>query len=81
MPCWELFAAQPTEYRERVLVPGGARVSVEAGVTLGWQRWLGERGIAIGVDTFGASAPAKILYEKYGLTVDKIVEAAQGLIG
>jgi transketolase len=81
MPSWELFAAQPLEYRESVLLPGGARVSVEAGVTIGWERWLGARGKAIGVDTFGASAPANILYEKYGLTVAKIVEAAEGLIG
>jgi transketolase len=81
MPSWELFAAQPLEYRESVLLPGGARVSIEAGVTLGWERWLGARGKAIGVDTFGASAPANILYEKYGLTVAKIVEAAEGLIG
>lgn len=81
MPCWELFAAQPREYRDSVLVPGGARVSIEAGVTLGWERWLGERGKAIGVDTFGASAPYKIVYEQYGLTVAKIVEAASEMIG
>ncbi len=79
MPCWEVFAAQDAAYRESVLIPGGARISIEAGVTTGWQRWLGDRGVAIGVDTFGASAPYKKLYEEYGLTVAHIVAEAQRL--
>lgn len=78
MPCWEAFAAQDTSYRDSVLPPAvRARVSVEAGVTLGWERYIGDAGEAIGVDTFGASAPAETIYEKYGLTVAKVVEAAK----
>lgn len=78
MPCWEAFAAQDASYRDSVLPPAvRARVSIEAGCTLGWERYIGDAGEAIGVDTFGASAPAEILYEKYGLTVAKIVEAAK----
>jgi transketolase len=80
MPCWEVFAAQDAAYRESVLIPGGARISIEAGVTTGWQRWIGDRGVAIGVDTFGASAPYKKLYEEYGLTVAHIVAEAQRLV-
>lgn len=57
-----------------------ARVSVEAGSTFGWQKWVGEKGIAIGVDEFGASAPAPLLYEKYGITVDAIVAAAHKVL-
>ena len=77
MPCWEAFAAQDTSYRDSVLPPAiRARVSIEAGVTLGWERYIGDAGEAIGVDTFGASAPAETIYQKYGLTVAKVVEAA-----
>ncbi len=78
MPCWEAFAPQDQSYRDGVLPPAVlARVSVEAGSTLGWERYIGDAGEAIGVDTFGASAPADVLYEKYGLTVDCIVAAAK----
>jgi transketolase len=78
MPCWEAFAAQDQGYRDSVLPPAvRARVSIEAGSTLGWERYIGDAGEAIGVDTFGASAPAEILYEKYGLTVGHIVEVAK----
>jgi transketolase len=58
-----------------------ARVSVEAGVTFGWERYIGDRGVAVGVDTFGASAPDKILFEKYGLTVSHVVAAAKKSLG
>ncbi len=82
MPCWEAFAAQDQSYRDDVLPPAiRARVSVEAGSTLGWERYIGDAGEAIGVDTFGASAPAGTLYEKYGLTTAKIVEAAKRVAG
>ena len=81
MPCWEAFAAQDKSYRDSVLPPAvRARVSIEAGTTLGWERYIGDAGRAIGVDTFGASAPADKLYEEYGLTPAKIVEAAKGTI-
>jgi transketolase len=78
MPCMELFRAQDAAYRDMVLPPAvKARVSVEAGVTFGWHEWVGDRGIAVGVDTFGASAPDKVLYEKFGLTVGHVVAAAK----
>jgi transketolase len=81
MPSWELFAAQSSEYREAVLPQAvTARVAVEAGVRQGWDRWLGERGIFIGLDRYGASAPAKILYERLGITAEAVAAAAQSLL-
>lgn len=81
LPSWELFDAQPAEYRDAVLPPGvTARVSIEAAATMGWERYIGSRGVAIGVDHFGASAPAEVLYEKFGLTAARVVEEASGLI-
>jgi transketolase len=79
MPCWELFEAQSEEYRRQVL--GTApRVAVEAGVRLGWDRWLGERSAFIGMHSFGASAPVEALYPHFGITAEKIAEAAKGLV-
>jgi transketolase len=81
MPSWELFAAQPQAYREEVLPAAvKARVSIEAGVTLGWQRWVGQEGACLGIDHFGASAPAETLFEKFGLTVEKLVETAKQVL-
>ncbi|MEZ4366908.1 MAG: hypothetical protein R2939_11535 [Kofleriaceae bacterium] len=81
MPCWELFAAQPASYRDEVLPPAvTARVAVEAGVTLGWREWVGTGGAVIGVDTFGASAPAEVLFERYGLTAAAVVAAAKAQV-
>lgn len=78
MPCWELFAAQPQAYRDAVLPPSvKARVSIEAGVTLGWQRWVGDAGVAIGLDRYGASAPGEVNFERFGFTVEKVVAAAR----
>jgi transketolase len=78
MPCWELFAEQPKPYRDAVLPPHiGVRVSIEAGATFGWERWTGDHGIALGLDRFGASAPAPTLYEKFGLTPERIVQAVR----
>jgi transketolase len=68
MPCVEVFSRQDQKYRDEVLPRTGRRVSIEAGRTTGWQAWVGLDGLAIGVDKYGASAPAKILAEKYGLT-------------
>lgn len=80
MPCWELFEAQDEDYQKFVLAPEvEARVSIEAGVTLGWQKYVGY-GIPIGVDSFGASAPAEKLYEEYGITAKAIIEAVGELI-
>lgn len=75
MPSWELFAAQDEAYREAVLPKAVTkRVSVEAGSTFGWQRWIGS-GKAIGIESFGESAPADELFEHFGITSEKIVEA------
>jgi transketolase len=81
MPCWEIFEAQPAEYRASVLPEGiAARVSVEAGVTFGWSRYIGERGRAIGIDRFGASAPGEVNYEKLGITAAAVAGAVKSLL-
>ena len=78
MPCWELFEDQDTDYRTSVL--GTApRVAIEAGIRQGWERYIGDNGLFIGMTGFGASAPAEHLYEHFGITVEKIVMAARGL--
>jgi transketolase len=78
MPCWELFEKQSKEYRDSVLPPAvKARVGIEAGVELGWQKWLGDKGIFIGMSSFGASAPYKVCFEKFGITAEKTIEAAK----
>ncbi|HET6944126.1 MAG TPA: transketolase [Gaiellaceae bacterium] len=80
MPCWELFDAQGREYRDQVLPPDvKARVSVEAGVALGWERWVGDEGDSISIEHFGASAPGATVLEKFGYTVDGVVERALAL--
>lgn len=81
MPCWELYEAQDEGYKEFLLPEEvTARVSIEAGSTLGWQKYVGSEGITIGVDSFGASAPYPQIYEKYGLTAEAIVEAVGELV-
>lgn len=81
MPCWERFAKQPQEYRDSVLPPYvKARVAIEAGVTTGWQKWVGLEGEVVGVDRFGASAPYKAIYEQFGLTAQRIAERARALV-
>lgn len=81
LPCWELFEAQDAAYRDAVLPPAvTARVSIEAGVTLGWQKWIGARGEAVGIDHFGASAPYQRLYEEFGLTSAAVVAAAKRVL-
>jgi transketolase len=74
MPCCEVFARQDETYRKSVLPEGSRRVSIEAGATAGWWRWVGDKGLPLGVDTFGASAPASVLAEKYGLTGPQIAD-------
>ena len=77
MPSWEMFDRQPQEYRNSVLPQHlSKRISVEAGIKLGWEHYVGISGKIIGMETFGASAPGPVLYEKFGFTVEKIVEAA-----
>ena len=78
MPCWELFAAQPQSYRNDVLPPAvTARMSIEAASTFGWERWIGDRGLAYGIDHFGTSAPAAAIAQAYGFTPDHIAAVAQ----
>jgi len=72
-PSWELFEAQPAEYRREVLPAGPRRVAIEAGVGMGWERYVGEEGLVIGINRFGASAPYQVLAEKYGLTVEAVL--------
>jgi transketolase len=80
MPSWELFEAQPREYRDLVLPPlVRKRLAVEAGVTQGWHKYVGERGEVIGVDRFGASAPGPIMMREYGFTVEHVCQRALAL--
>ena len=80
MPCWELFEKQDKSYQDSVLPPNvKARVGIEAGVELGWHKWLGDKGIFIGMSSFGASAPAKVCYEKFGITAANTIAAAKKL--
>jgi len=81
MPSWELFEEQSAEYREQVLPKDVPKLAVEAGATLGWYKYVGEKGAVIGVDRFGASAPGKIVMEKLGLNVDNVVQHALRLAG
>ena len=82
MPSWALFEEQPAAYRREVLPPAvTARVSIEAGVTQGWERYVGPDGTSLGVDRFGASAPGDVVMEKYGLTADRVAEEARALLG
>jgi transketolase len=79
MPCWELFEKAPQEYQDAVL--GSApRVAVEAAVRFGWDRWLGPRGAFIGMEGFGASAPGEALFPHFGITPEKVAQAARSLL-
>lgn len=81
MPCWELFETQPREYRDHVLPPRArARLSVEAGVALGWERWTGDGGEAVSIERFGASAPGATVLGKLGFTPDNVVVRAQSML-
>ena len=80
MPCWELFERQTPEYHEEVLpTEVKARISVEAGVGLGWHRWVGDEGDSISIEHFGASAPGTTVLQKFGFTVDNVVARAAAL--
>ena len=78
MPYWELFDKQSQQYKDSVIPPNvKARVGIEAGVELGWHKWLGENGIFIGMSSFGASAPGKVCFEKFGITTENVIKAAK----
>ena len=77
MPCWSLFDAQPESYRADLLPDDVLKVSIEAGVTFGWERYVGRKGLSFGIDSFGASAPIEALFDHFGLTADKITPAVR----
>ena len=81
LPSWELFDAQPAEYRDSVLPPEiRARVSIEAATPMGWKQYVGDQGVVIGIPHFGASAPADVLYQEFGLTAQHMAEEADRLL-
>ncbi|MEL6349828.1 MAG: transketolase C-terminal domain-containing protein, partial [Myxococcota bacterium] len=80
MPCWEAFDAQEMDYKRAVLPAGIPKVSIEAGITHGWQRYVGIDGGTVGIDRFGASAPGKIVAEQLGLTVSHITAEVQRVL-
>jgi transketolase len=80
-PSWELFASQDQEYKDSVLIPNvQARLSIEAGISQGWDRWVGDRGTIISIERYGASAPYETIYEKLGLSVENVVNNAKGIL-
>ncbi len=82
MPCWSLFEAQDKSYRDEILPPSRRkRLAIEAGTTLGWQKWVGLDGDVVGIDTYGASAPAKDLAKHFGFTAENVVARAKALLG
>ncbi|OQY52001.1 MAG: transketolase [Desulfobacteraceae bacterium 4572_88] len=82
MPSWELFEATSQEYKDQVLLPDvRIRLAVEAGVTLGWERYVGDKGAVIGMTSFGVSAPGSVVLEKFGFTPENVVEKAMALLG
>jgi transketolase len=80
MPCWELFEEQPETYRDSVLGEGTVKVAVEAGVRLGWDRYIGPKGAFIGMHSFGASGPYKDVYKHFGITPEAVADAAKALL-
>ncbi len=82
MPSWEIFAQQEERYRERVMGPAGTpRVAVEAGVTIGWERFVGERGAVVGIDRYGASGPGAKVLEHFGFTPERVAATALRVLG
>ena len=81
-PCWELFEEQTPEYRESVLPSSvTTRLAVEAGRSLGWERWVGTDGAIVGLDRYGASAPGDVVMKELGFTADRVVREAEALLG
>jgi transketolase len=81
MPCLELFAEQPVEYRDEVLPPAiTARLAIEAGVRLGWDRWVGSAGDVVCLDRFGGSAPGDVAMRELGFTVENVLQHARALL-
>ena len=80
-PCWELFERQGADYRKRVIGDAPVRVAVEAGVRQGWERFIGEHGLFVGLNRFGASAPAERLFEAFGITAQMVVATVTAALG
>jgi transketolase len=81
MPCWEFYEEQSAKYKESVLPSNvKARLAIEAGVSLGWSKWVGDSGDTLTVDRFGASAPAQDVFPDYGFTVENVVAKAKKLL-
>ncbi|HET57773.1 MAG TPA: transketolase [Deltaproteobacteria bacterium] len=81
LPSWDIFDRQSRDYRDAVLPPSvKARIAVEAGSVIGWEHYLGSEGIAIGMDSFGASAPADVLYDRFGVTLARIIDETKTLL-
>ena len=80
MPCLEYFAKQPEDYRDSVLPPGVPRIAVEAAAPQSWYRWVGDKGVIMGIERFGASAPYQRIYKELGLTVDAVVAQVRNLL-
>jgi transketolase len=76
-PCWELFDAQPEDYQAQVIGETDVRVAVDAGVKMGWERFIGEDGAFVGMHSFGASAPAEVLFKHFGITAEAVAAAAK----
>jgi len=81
MPCWELFEAQDADYRDSLIPDDVLLVSIEAGTTMGWHKYVGRDGLAIGIDTFGASAPDTVLFKHFGLTAEAIIPQIKAKLG
>ncbi len=80
MPSWELFEKQDEDYKKSVLIPDVPKLSIEAGVTTGWEKYIGDNGISIGIDRFGESAPGSVVMEKFGFNVENVVKKAKLLL-
>jgi transketolase len=80
LPCWEIFERQDQAYRDEVLPPAlTARMAIEEGATLGWERWVGEHGVVMGMTTFGQSAPFKAVEAEFGFTAENVTKVARGV--
>jgi transketolase len=81
MPCWERFEAQPPAVRDEVLPPSVTRrLSIEAGVSLGWDRWVGPEGAMLAIERFGASAPAKDIFSEFGFSAERVAQHAREVL-
>src|SRR5262249_43458988 len=79
-PCWELFEQQSAEYQAETIGEAPVRIAVEAGIRMGWDRFIGDDGLFVGMKSFGASAPYQVLYEKFGITAEAVAAAVKGAL-